>query len=73
MTEGEKRIAIIMINYAKGKYDLAYLKDVLARGLEHLDECGAANVGQRFISNLAAIEIAIERIEREPSTDRKEH
>ena len=64
MTEGEKRIAIIMINYAKGKYDLAYLKDVLTRGLKHLDECGAANVGRRFISNLAAIEIAIERIER---------
>ena len=63
MTEGEKRIAIIMINYAKGKYDLAYLKEVLARGLKHLDECGAANVGQRFISNLAAIEITIERIE----------
>jgi len=64
MTEGEKRVAIIMINYAKGKYTLAYLKDVLARGLKHLDECGAGEVGQRFISNLAAIEIAIERIER---------
>jgi len=64
MTEGEKRVAIILINYCKGKYTLAYLNDVLARGLKHLDECGAEEVGQRFVSNLAAIEIAIERIER---------
>lgn len=64
MTYGEKRIAIIMTNYAKGKYDLAYLKDILARGLKHVGERGVMGVDRRFIENLAHIEAAIKRIER---------
>lgn len=38
MTYGEKRIHIILTNYALGKYDLAYLKDLLARGPQHVEE-----------------------------------
>jgi hypothetical protein len=71
MTEGEKRIAIILINYSKGKYDLPYLKDILARGLRHVDERGVMGVDRRFIHNLACVEAAIKRIER--GHHRKEH
>jgi hypothetical protein len=63
MTDGENRINIILTNYAKGKYDLAYLKDILARGLQHVEERGVMGVDQRFIHNLACVEAAIERIE----------
>jgi hypothetical protein len=72
MTEGEKRIAIILINYSKGKYSLQYLKDVLARGLRHVDECGVTGVDRRFIHNLACVEAAIERIERAGGRHNKE-
>jgi hypothetical protein len=72
MTEGEKRIAIILINYAKGKYDLPYLKDILARGLCHVNERGVMGVDQRFIHNLACVEAAIERIERAAGRHNKE-
>jgi hypothetical protein len=63
MTHSEKRINIILTNYAKGKYDLAYLKNILARGLRHVEERGVMGVDRRFIENLAHIEAAIKRIE----------
>jgi hypothetical protein len=64
MTEGEKRINILIVNVAQGAYDLAYLKDILARGLEHVEAYGVKNVDKQFILNLAHIEAAIQRIER---------
>jgi hypothetical protein len=64
MTYGEKRINIILTNYANGKYDLLFLKDLLARGLRHVEERGVMGVDKQFILNLAHIESAIERIER---------
>jgi hypothetical protein len=70
MTCGERRINNILTNYANGKYSLAYLKDILRRGLKHIDERGVMGVDRRFIENLAHIEAAIERIER---ADRKEN
>jgi hypothetical protein len=63
MTYGEKRINAIITNYAKGKYDLPYLKDILRRGLEHVDCLGVMGVDKQFILNLAHIEAAIKRIE----------
>jgi len=64
MTEGEKRINIILINYAKGKYSLAYLKDLATRGQQTVEERGVMGVDKRFITNLACLETAIKRIER---------
>jgi hypothetical protein len=65
MTYGEKRSNIILINYAKGKYDLPYLKDTLKRGLEHVDRYGVMGVDKKFILNLSHIEAAIKIIERQ--------
>jgi hypothetical protein len=72
MTYGEKRINIILINHAKGKYTLKYLKDLLSRGLRHVEERGVMGVDRRFIHNLACLETAIALIEREQS-NRKEN
>ena len=63
MTYGERRINAIITNYAKGAYTLAYLKDILARGLQHVDCYGVKGVDRRSIENLAHIETAIKRIE----------
>ena len=64
MTNGEKRINAIITNYAKGKYDLAYLRYILKRGLQHVDCYGVKGVDGQFILNLAYIETAIARIRR---------
>jgi hypothetical protein len=64
MTHSEKRINLILTNYAKGKYDLTHLKSILARGLRHVEERGVMGVDRRFIENLAHIEAAIKLIER---------
>ncbi len=62
MTEEERRVTIILLNYARGKYSLAHIKGVLARGLKHLETTRFA-VDPDFIANLAAIERAIKIIE----------
>lgn len=64
MMNAEKRINIILTNYARGRYTLAYLKDILARGLQHVEERGVMGVDKQFIVNLCHIEAAIKRIEQ---------
>lgn len=71
MTDGEKRIQMILRNYAKGKYTLPYLKSVLERGLEQVEALGVKNVNRRFIENLAHLEEAIRRIERSKITGKE--
>ena len=69
MTEGERRINILIANVKRGKYTVAYLRDLLERGMRHVDCYGEKNIDHKFITNLACIEVAVKRIEQSRKRD----
>jgi len=65
VTKGEARIAAVLVAVATGKRTVADLKRALAEGLAYVETRGAKNVERELIEELAALESAIQRIERE--------
>ena len=65
MTQGEQLIAAILLSVARGQRTVDQLKRQLADGLAYVEARGAKNVEKELLIALAAMDSAIQRIERE--------
>lgn len=65
MTQGEMLIAEILLSVHRGKRTVNQLKRQLADGMAYVEQVGVKNVEREMLVALAAMESAIQRIERE--------
>lgn len=65
MTQGEQLIAAILLSVARGERTVTQLKREVVDGLAYVEARGAKNVEKELLIALAAMDSAIQRIERE--------
>jgi len=65
MTQSESLIAAILVSVARCKRTVTQLKRQLADGLAYVESRGVKNVERELLIALAAMDNAIQRIERE--------
>jgi len=70
MTQRQLLIAAIIASVATGHRTLAQLRHQLADGLDYVERVGAKNVEPSLLNALAAVDVAIQRIEAERARPR---